>query len=67
MSIMKVETFDIRTIMHNLLFQWMEYIIVKTAAGGNKMWLCQVISEYSINLLKKKYVFWLILFKNICA
>ena len=57
MSSMKAETPVIRSTTHNLLLQWMEYLLLE-----------RLLVEQNVTLphfdQKKKYVFWLILFKN---
>ena len=66
-SSMKTETPVIRSTAHNLLLQWMEYLLLQLPLVGRKHDFAQLFQVY-IRLFpstwSEKNMFWLILFKN---
>ena len=64
MSSMKAEAPVIRSAAHNLLLQWMEYLLLQLPLVEPKRNFDELYQRISINLIRKKHVFWLILFKN---
>ena len=66
-SSMKAETPVIRSTAHNLLLRTMEYLVLLLLLAGPKFYFVELCQSISINRIIKKYVFWLILFKNTYA
>ena len=66
-SSMKAETPVSRSTVHNLLLQWMKYLLLKLPLVEPKHDFAVLYQSISINLIRKKHVFWLIFFMNTCA
>ena len=64
MSSMKTETPVIRSLAHNLLLQWMEYLLLQLPMLSQDVTLLSYIRVFPSIWSEKKYVFQLVLFKN---
>ena len=66
-SSMKAEPPVIRSTLHNLLLQWIEYLLLHVPLVEPKRDIVDVYQSISINLIRKEYVFWFNLLKNTYA
>ena len=65
---MKAETPEIRRTGHNLLLQWMEYLLLQLPLVESKHDFAELNTKLFPSIWsEKKYVFWLILITNTCA
>ena len=67
MSSMKAETPVIRSPAHNLLLQWMEYLLLKLPMLSQDVTLLSYIRVFPSIWSEKNYVFQLVSFKNTCV
>ena len=67
MSSMKAETPVIRSPAHNLLLQWMEYLLLQLPMLSQDVTLLSYIRVFPSIWSEKKYVFQLVSFKNTCV
>ena len=67
MSSMKAETPVIRSPAHNLLLQWMEYLLLQLLMLSQDVPLLSYIRVFPSIWSEKNYVFQLVSFKNTCA
>ena len=66
-SSMKAETPVIRSPAHNLLLQWMEYLLLQLPMFSQNVTLLSYIRVFPSIWSEKNYVFQLVSFKNTCV